>query len=75
MIDTFWQDNHDQLQNSARNSTYITFKEDHNRENYIQEIRVNKFRKVLARFRLGITEIRGNNRFHKPDTTQKMSVL
>ena len=71
MIDMFWQKIHQQLQESNRSNTYITFKEDHTREDYLHIIQANKFKKALSRFRLGITEIRGNNRFNKPDTTQK----
>ena len=66
LIDQFWQDTHAKIQESERFDMYRTIKEDHNREHYISSIEITKFRKAFARLRMGIVDIRYNERFLRP---------
>ena len=50
--------------------TYLGFKEGHDRELYLENIRVPKFKRVLTRFRFGITDIRGNRRYTNPQANR-----
>ena len=45
---------------------YRRLKDNHLREHYVDTITITKFRRAFARFRLGITNIRNNDRFLKP---------
>ena len=71
-IDTFWQNEHSDMEESRsrRFVNYLSFKEDHNRENYLSEIRIPKFRKALTRFRFGINELRENRKFTNPQANR-----
>ena len=64
-IDNFWQNEHSGMEESRsrRFTTYLSFKEGHDRELYLGEIRVPKFRRALTRFRFGVNELRANRRF------------
>ena len=64
-IDNFWQTEHMDMEESRsrRFTSYLGFKEGHEREKYLGEIRVPKFRRALTRFRFGVNELRANRRF------------
>ena len=64
-IDNFWQNEHVEMEESRsrRFTTYLSFKEGHDREAYLGEIRVPKFRRALTRFRFGVNELRANRRY------------
>ena len=66
LIDQFWQDAHSKLEDSDRFDLYRTLKQDHNREHYTTSIEISKFRKAFARLRMGIIDIRNNERFLRP---------
>ena len=66
LVDQFWQGWQEKIQTSNRYDIYRTLKYNHHREHYVESITITKFRKAYARFRLGITKIRNNERFLKP---------
>ena len=66
LIDQFWQNWHSDLLTKDRYDFYRSFKQNHNREHYTTTITINKFKKAFARFRMGITELRNNERFLRP---------
>ena len=66
LIDCFKQNWHGKLMNSDRFATYRIFKNTHQREDYLKYIQIAKFRKTLTRLRLGIVDLRVNNRFLNP---------
>ena len=66
LVDQFWQNWHDDIQTKDRYDTYRTLKQNHLREHYIDTITISKFRRAFARLRLGITNLRYNERFLKP---------
>ena len=66
LIDMNWQDWHAKLTEKDRFSTYRLFKEDHNREEYLNLITITKFRRAFTRTRLGIIDINGNKKFRNP---------
>ena len=66
LIDQFWQNWHSNLMASNRYDMYRTFKFNHSLEKYVESLTVSKFRRVYARFRLGITNLRNNERFLRP---------
>ena len=66
LIDCYFQDWHSKLMDSERFAIYRQYKETHNREKYLESIKIFKFRKALTRLRLGITELNGNKRFRNP---------
>ena len=66
LIDQFWQNWHEEIQTNDRYDFYRTIKADHEKEPYIDAITITKFRRSLARFRLGITSLRNNDRFYNP---------
>ena len=71
-IDNFWQEEHRGMEESRsrRFVNYLSFKEGHDRELYLGDIRVTKFRKALTRFRFGINELRANRRFINPQANR-----
>ena len=72
-IDNFWQTEHSNMEESQsrRFVEYLSYKEDHNRELYLKEIRVPKFRKALTRFRFGVNDLRGNRKYLNPQANRK----
>ena len=64
-IDNFWQNEHAGMEESRsrRFTSYLSFKEGHDREGYLGDIRVPKFKRALTRFRFGVNELRANRRF------------
>ena len=66
LIDQFWQNWHSDIQTKDRYDTYRTLKQNHLREHYVDSITITKFRRAFARLRLGITNLRNNDRFLKP---------
>ena len=66
LIDQFWQNWHDDIQNKGRYDFYRTIKSNHAREHYIESITITKFRRAFARLRLSIINLRNNERFLKP---------
>ena len=72
-IDNFWQNEHSNMEESQsrRFVNYLSFKDNHNREQYLKDIRVPKFRKALTRFRFGVNELRGNRKFLNPQANRK----
>ena len=66
LIDQFWQNWHSELFSSDRYDFFRTIKDNHSLEHYVTAITINKFRKALARFRMGIVDIRNNERFLRP---------
>ena len=66
LIDQFWQNWHDDIQTKDRYDMYRTLKLTHQREHYVDTITITKFRRAFARLRLGITNLRNNDRFLKP---------
>ena len=67
LVDQFWQNHHDKISSKERFATYNSFKEDHNRESYLDNISITRFRKILTRLRFGVIGIRSNERFKNPD--------
>ena len=67
-IDIFWQEEHRGMEESRsrRFVNYLSYKEGHERELYLGDIRVPKFRKALTRLRFGINELRGNRKYINP---------
>ena len=66
LIDQFWQNWHSNIESKDRYDMYRSFKQDHLREHYVDSITITKFRRAFARLRLGITNLRNNDRFLKP---------
>ena len=66
LVDQFWQNWHSDIETKDRYDRYRTFKQNHQREHYVDSITITKFRRAFARLRLGITNIRNNDRFLKP---------
>ena len=73
MIDIFWQEEHRSMEESRsrRFVTYLSFKEGHEREEYLNGIRVPKFRRALTRLRFGVNELRGNRRYVNEQANRK----
>ena len=69
LIDQFWQNQHDKITSKARFTTYNSFKEDHNRESYLENINITKFRRTLTRARFGIIDIRINAKYTNPEAS------
>ena len=71
-IDNFWQEEHRGMEESGsrRFVNYLSFKEGHQRELYLGDIRVPKFRKALTRLRFDINELRGNRKFINPQANR-----
>ena len=42
---------------------YLTFKEDHEREAYLGNIKIPKFRRALTRLRFGVHELKDNRKY------------
>ena len=74
LIDQFWQNWHAELYNSDRYEIYRSLKLNHSLETYVESLSISKFRSVYARFRMGITKIRNNERFHHPLSSRKCLV-
>ena len=74
-IDNFWQNEHSNMEESRsrRFTTYLGFKEGHERENYLGDIKVPKYRRALTRFRFGVLELRANRRFTNPQANRQCS--
>ena len=66
LIDQFWQNWHDEIQTKDRYDFYRSIKFNHDKENYVDAITITKFRRSLARLRLGIINLKNNDRFLKP---------
>ena len=73
MIDNFWQEEHSLMEESRsrRYVTYLSFKEGHEREEYLSVIRVPKFRRALTRLRFGVNELRANRRYVNPQANRQ----
>ena len=71
LIDQFWQNTQEKINDRGRFNTYREFKQGHEREAYLQQITISKFRRIFARARMGIIDIRFNETFHKPDNNFK----
>lgn len=67
LIDQFWQTQHDKITSKERFATYSNLKQDHIRENYLENINITKFRKTLTRARFGVIGIRKNDKYKNPD--------
>ena len=65
LIDCDKQKWHNKLTNSDRFFTYASYKEVHGREQYIEGVKINKFRRAFTRLRFGITEIRNNRTYRE----------
>ena len=63
LIDCYKQNWHSKITTSERCATYASFKEDHTKEHYIEQIQIAKYRRTFTKLRLGITEINNNKRF------------
>ena len=66
LVDMFWQNTQNKIMNSDRFNIYRTFKTGHQREQYLVDITIPKFRKTFTKLRLGILDIRSNSRFTDP---------
>ena len=66
LVDQFWQNWHSNLETSDRYDMYRTIKLDHKQEGYVHTLTISKFRKAFARIRLGILDLRYNERFLRP---------
>ena len=58
--DCFQQEWHGRLSNSERFFTYRSFKKSFETEQYINDLKIKKFRDVFIRFRLGVNELNAN---------------
>ena len=58
------------MEESDRFNIYRQIKQDHNRESYLHEINIAKFRRIFTRLRFGIINIGYNNRFFKTHKSQ-----
>ena len=67
LVDQFWQNQHAKLTSKARFTLYNSFKEDHNRENYLDNITITRFRKTLTRARFGVVDIKANAIYSNPE--------
>ena len=72
-IDNFWQEEHSGMEESRsrRFVTYLSFKEEHNREGYLSDIKIPKYRRVLTRLRFGVLDIRANRRYTNPQASRR----
>ena len=68
LIDQFWQNQHAKVSSKARFAMYNSFKEDHSREIYLENITITKFRRIYTRARFGIIDIKQNATYNNPDT-------
>ena len=64
LVDQFWQEWHQKLTESDRFKMYNNIKENHNREKYLTNINITKFRKIFTKLRLGILDINNNKKFY-----------
>ena len=60
LIDQFWQGWHQKIAEGDRYLTYNSIKTNHNREKYLANINITKFRKIYTKIRLGILDINNN---------------
>ena len=67
LIDQFWQNQHEKITTKARFTLYNNLKEDHNRESYLDNVNITRFRKTLTRTRFGVIDIRSNARYNNPE--------
>ena len=67
LIDQFWQDQHAKITSKERFAVFSSFKEDHTRESYLENITITKFRRVYTRARFGIIDIRHNAKYKNPE--------
>lgn len=67
LIDQFWQETQSKIDEKERFSTYKQFKQGHEREQYLQQIKISRFRRTFTRARLGIIDINYNERFLKTE--------
>lgn len=63
MIEQFKEDWVTKLGNSDRFLTYRIFKEVHQHEKYLNDLTIKRFRDSVIRLRLGVNELRVNNRY------------
>ena len=63
LLDQFWQTIEGKINEKERFRAYKQIKQGHERENYLQQITINRFRRVYTRARLGIIDIKYNERF------------
>ena len=72
-IDCFWQDQHREMEESRsrRFVKYLSFKEGHEREGYLSDIKIPNYRRALTRFRFGVIDIRGNRKYTNPQASRK----
>ena len=71
LIDQFWQNQHAKITSTARFETYYSFKDDHNRENYLDNITITRFRKTLTRARFGIIDLKYYDIYKNPEADTK----
>lgn len=65
MVDCYQQDWTSKLNSSERFQTYRSFKSLLQPEQYLTDITINKFRVSMIKFRLGISDLRVNNRYRE----------
>ena len=72
-IDNFWQNEHRGMEESRsrRFVNYLTFKEDHEREDYLGSIKIPKFRRALTRLRFGVDELKDNRKYTNPQASRQ----
>ena len=64
LTDQFWQEWHQKITEGDRYITYNSIKDNHNREKYLANINITKFRKIFTKLRLGILDINKNKQFY-----------
>ena len=64
LVDQFWQEWHQKITERDRYVTYNNIKENHDREKYLSNINITKFRKIFTKLRLGILDINNNKQFY-----------
>ena len=71
MVERFQEEWHTKISNSARFSTYCSFKSIHAAEKYLNDITIKKFRDTLIRLRFGINELKVNKHYGSDNVTNK----
>ena len=71
LIDQFWQNWSDKINNKNRFQIYREIKTQHQREDYLKHITVTKFRKIFTKMRFGVLDINGNKRYYDENANKK----
>ena len=64
LVDQFWQEWHQKITDSDRFTTYNNIKDNHDREKYLTNINITKFRRIFTKLRFGILDLNNNKLYY-----------